>query len=414
MALGDFQTALEMRDVIQTLVRSEIDAQRPSIQYATVTAIDRPKRRCSVQLPGATTSFSVSMGSVQPSYVGQTVRLDGLLGDRFVSDVMGPAYMVTPTFDTVNAQNVNVSTDLRVQNQQVYFSGQTDNYDIIRYDDTANKYNFLADAATPTDNPNAAIGVQEVYFPNGGSQTALENARFMAAGGGVWKTSSSAIGWTERILLLGMGRGPQFSTNGHFQIDMPANGTVIDGQWGASSVTVANGMIPLNWWQTLWYMLPIGGDNTSDPTNFRIIDYDNGFDYTQYAHWFPIVFRDNDPQSPAWRTCVGERDYWRTPTLLNSWVNYDNVPNYSLPAYRKENGIVRLRGMVKGGTPGSTSVIFNLPVGFRGNQASTMLFNAISGNALGRCDIRANGDVVAYVGSTSYFSLEGITFPSDG
>lgn len=93
MGLGDFETALAMRDVMQTLVAAEVEKQRPRYQYATVTGIDRPSRKCSVQFPGEATSVSVNMGSIQPSAVGQTVRIEGLAGDRFVGDVLGLPWM---------------------------------------------------------------------------------------------------------------------------------------------------------------------------------------------------------------------------------------------------------------------------------------------------------------------------------
>lgn len=89
MALGDFQTAMEMREILQQLVKDEMERQRPRYQYATVTAYDRTTRKCSVQFPGEVGSVSVNMGSIQPSYVGQTVRVGGLAGDRFIEDVMG-------------------------------------------------------------------------------------------------------------------------------------------------------------------------------------------------------------------------------------------------------------------------------------------------------------------------------------
>src|SRR5690242_18343360 len=100
MGLGDFETALRMRDMLQKLVAGEVESQRPRLQYATVTAIDRVKRKCSVKFPGDSSSVSVSMGSVQPRDVGQIVRIDGLLGDRFVADVMGPVYQEAPTLNS--------------------------------------------------------------------------------------------------------------------------------------------------------------------------------------------------------------------------------------------------------------------------------------------------------------------------
>jgi len=104
----DFNTALQFRDVLQQMVQAEVDKQRPRYQYATVTAIDRTTRRCSVQFPGETQSVSVNMGSVQPKSTGQVVRIGGLLGDRFIEDVMGEPYFEPPSVSVdFNMQSLN-------------------------------------------------------------------------------------------------------------------------------------------------------------------------------------------------------------------------------------------------------------------------------------------------------------------
>jgi hypothetical protein len=101
----DYNTALQFRDVIQQMVSAELDRQRPRYQYATVTAIDRTTRRCSVQFPGETQSVSVNMGSIQPARTGQVVRINGLAGDRFIEDVMGDTYQ--PPFNTTFDAGMN-------------------------------------------------------------------------------------------------------------------------------------------------------------------------------------------------------------------------------------------------------------------------------------------------------------------
>ena len=99
MGLADFETALKMRDTLQRLVASEVENQRPRLQYATVTDINRTLRKCKIQYPGETSSIWISMGSIQPLTTGQVVRVDGLLGDRFVSDVMGATYSDTESIN---------------------------------------------------------------------------------------------------------------------------------------------------------------------------------------------------------------------------------------------------------------------------------------------------------------------------
>lgn len=89
---GDYRTALEVRDIIQTMVNAEVEKIRPRHQMGTVTSIDRVTRRCGVQFPGEVLSTQVAMGSIQPSAVGQVVRVEGVQGDRYIADVMGPTY----------------------------------------------------------------------------------------------------------------------------------------------------------------------------------------------------------------------------------------------------------------------------------------------------------------------------------
>lgn len=101
-----------------------------------------------------------------------------------------------------------------------------------------------------------------------------------------------------------------------------------------------------------------------------------------------------------------EQEGWIAPSLLNSWVDYGAGFNPS-GYFKDSNGIVHLRGMVKSGSTGT--VIFNLPAEYRPpyhEVHSTTTF----GSSSGRCDILPNGDVKMVAGSSSYFSLDGITF----
>jgi hypothetical protein len=69
------------------------------------------------------------------------------------------------------------------------------------------------------------------------------------------------------------------------------------------------------------------------------------------------------------KTLTGEA--WITPTLLNGWVLYSS--NTPVRYYKDANGVVHLRGSVKSGT--STSVIFQLPVGYRPEKYQFVPFN---------------------------------------
>lgn len=92
------------------------------------------------------------------------------------------------------------------------------------------------------------------------------------------------------------------------------------------------------------------------------------------------------------------------PTLLNSWVNY--AGGFQTAGYYKDEfGIVHLTGIVKTGTIGAS--IFTLPEGYR--PAAEMQF-AVASNGYGSCRVKTDGSVIAYAGSSAWYSLDGITF----
>lgn len=102
---------------------------------------------------------------------------------------------------------------------------------------------------------------------------------------------------------------------------------------------------------------------------------------------------------------IGGNEDWQTPSLLNSWVDFD-VSHQPAGYFRSGNGIIYLRGMVKSGTVPST--MFTLPVRYRPNY--TIVVNVISNGAIGRVEIEPDGDVIAVAGNNTYISLDGITF----
>lgn len=96
------------------------------------------------------------------------------------------------------------------------------------------------------------------------------------------------------------------------------------------------------------------------------------------------------------------------PTLLNSWVD-SGSPNRAARYWRGAGSIVHIEGLIKSGTPSSTSVAFILPEGYR-PPARLILATIASGPILGRVTITADGEVIIEVGSTTWTSISGITF----
>jgi len=91
-------------------------------------------------------------------------------------------------------------------------------------------------------------------------------------GGGVitWD-SNGYFNATKRFIVISNGRGAFFSTNGYFDIIIPTSGT-IQGV-GMANVTATSAGVPFTDWQALYYILPIGSNNPSIASNFRIVYY---------------------------------------------------------------------------------------------------------------------------------------------
>lgn len=92
MGLSDFAFSMQMRDTIEKIATSVVERLRPRYRYAVVESIDYAASTCAVIFNGEDSSVIVNMTTVKPSAVGQVVRVDGLLNDRFIADVKGQTY----------------------------------------------------------------------------------------------------------------------------------------------------------------------------------------------------------------------------------------------------------------------------------------------------------------------------------
>lgn len=89
--LADQEAALRTQQVIERTVNRLIDQKRPSDRYGTVVSITQDTRICAVQLAGEDGTTNVRFGAIQPTQVGQVVRIGGNAGDRWIVDVIGQA-----------------------------------------------------------------------------------------------------------------------------------------------------------------------------------------------------------------------------------------------------------------------------------------------------------------------------------
>lgn len=97
---------------------------------------------------------------------------------------------------------------------------------------------------------------------------------------------------------------------------------------------------------------------------------------------------------------------WIAPALLNNYVNAGgDYPDVGY--YKDADGFVHLRGLLTGGTAGDAC--FNLPAGFR--PAKNFLTTYADQSGAAKIQIGFGGAVQPLTGTT-YFALDGISFPT--
>jgi hypothetical protein len=96
-------------------------------------------------------------------------------------------------------------------------------------------------------------------------------------------------------------------------------------------------------------------------------------------------------------------------TLSNGWVN-KGTP-FANAGYTKDAaGRVHLKGVVSGGTTTVATVMFTLPTGY--TPTHEMRIPVVSADAFGYIRILTNGQVLFVIGSNSWLSLDGVSFPT--
>ena len=107
---------------------------------------------------------------------------------------------------------------------------------------------------------------------------------------------------------------------------------------------------------------------------------------------------------------------WKTPTLLNGWVNYGGAS--ATAGYTKDaSGVVHLKGVIKGGSTEPISPIMQLDVGYRPSEQLIFLVpsaNIDDATGFAPCCImiRQDGYVTIMMegAGNAWLSLDGISF----
>lgn len=186
-------------------------------------------------------------------------------------------------------------------------------------DNSTNATNFPLFSATSTGNVSPRTDTGFTYNPNTGVLTSTTfsgslsgtatnatqynsvaqitysasiKSRFNVSGGGlITVNASGSVLWGTRFIVISNGFGSNFSTTGFFDITCPTSGT-ITGVGGHANVTATAAGITMGAWDALYYILPIGSNNTSLTANFRIATYTAALDVPH--NWILIALRNGD------------------------------------------------------------------------------------------------------------------------
>jgi hypothetical protein len=103
-----------------------------------------------------------------------------------------------------------------------------------------------------------------------------------------------------------------------------------------------------------------------------------------------------EPSPVRWITVAGTG-----VAFQNAWTNF-GAPLDGASYFKDREGTVWIKGSISTGAIGA--VAFTLPVGYR--PSAQRIFAELSNGAIGRLDIKANGDVIPTAGSNVLFSIE--------
>jgi len=247
------------------------------------------------------------------------------------------------------------------------------------------------------------------YFPDG-IATPGYHAQWTLSGGGHVSWDGSNLKWSYRIIAIPVER-TEFGNDGYIDIGCPTSGTIThyksDGTTGTATCTSSG--VPISSWEALWYVITPGQSSTSVQTKFVLTSYTN-FNWRPDSNWLLIAVRNGDTASQRGLKFMPTNSThytWIGPSFTDSWVNYNTEYN-QCGYYKDSENRVYLRGLVKNGTTGNNAAIFVLPGGFRPERRHLFCVQTASG--LGRIDITDDGRVRPYAVSSTWVSLDNISF----
>jgi hypothetical protein len=119
----------------------------------------------------------------------------------------------------------------------------------------------------------------------------LRANRAITGGGTITVDASSYVLWSTRFITVSNGRSTAFCPDGFWAIECPVSGT-ITGVGGASNKTATAAGIPLDAYESLYYILPLTSGQSSLPANFRVVGYTSTLEVPH--NWVLICTRNGN------------------------------------------------------------------------------------------------------------------------
>jgi hypothetical protein len=119
--------------------------------------------------------------------------------------------------------------------------------------------------------------------------SSLRANRAITGGGTITFDASGNLFWSTRFIVISNGRGPNYSTDGYYDMNCPTSGTII-GVGGAGNRTATASGISLSVWEALYAILPTGLGSSS--ATYRVASYFSDVDIPH--NWVLIAVRNGD------------------------------------------------------------------------------------------------------------------------
>jgi hypothetical protein len=243
--------------------------------------------------------------------------------------------------------------------------------------------------------------------------TLRANSAITGGGSVIW--NADQLSWTNRFIVISNGRGAHFSTNGYYDINMPPSGTTVLGYGGAPNQVATTNGIPIPGWTALYYDLPIGSTNVSQPSRFRLVNYTSNFVVPD--NWILLAVRNSDFERLLLNTDGGQtlapgQRYVSSLGRTGTACTHNMTLFYSFPSFANEHSIRiadsdgNLYFQTTGTTNGSFSAALALPPGRYSVQALDSWGDGWN-NGTFRIDSNADNGKVASVVLPTLAPLQG-------